>query len=415
MRKIIEAPQRILFMLGFLAYLTFGYVPFAGADDVEGARGTGNTGANTLEPDYEANVAELEPNANPLLQLSKRMNKENCIQYKFSWFEKNPAARFDAINNGAGYTSGNTALVVDNGAQWHPDDVIKVTRTGENMRVVSIATNTVTVVRGIGSTAAALLDNDELLAIGSAAQQGALSKPAHSNNLTEVFNYTQIFRRPVESTGTRMSSKDRTTPADWDRVLNEEGREYAKDIEYAAMFGHPAVDLTGAQPRSFTGGFEHYATQNVSDVGGTMTEAELFASLRAPFRYSIGSTKLALAAMLPVDIVNAYPRGKLELIQADNDKTYGLELQQLVTPHGRLNFVTHPLMEGGVYANQIWVVDVPSIGYRYLHGSNGSRETGVRENIQARDADGRKDEYLGEVGFVIKNPLKHGRVVNITG
>lgn len=407
MRTFIEG-------LRFLLYLAFGYVPFAGADDVEGARGTANTGTNVLEPDYEANVAELEPNANPLLQLSKRMNKENSIQVKFNWFEKNPAARFDAINNGAGYTSGNTALVVDNGAQWHADDIIRVTRTGENLRVVSVATNTVTVIRAIGSTAAALLDNDELLSIGSAAQQGALSNTPHSNNLTEVFNYTQIFRRSVESTGTRMSSKDRTTPADWDRVLNEEGREYAKSIEYSAMFGHPALDTSGAQPRSYTGGWEHYCTQNASDVGGTMTEAELFASLRAPFRYTIGSTKLALAAMLPVDIVNAFPRGKLELIQADNDSTYGLKLQQLVTPHGMLNFVTHPLMEGSVYANQIWIVDVPSLGYRYLHGANGSRETGVRENIQARDLDGRRDEYLGECGFVFKNPLKHGKILNIT-
>jgi len=87
---------------------------------------------------------------------------------------------------------------------------------------------------------------------------------------------------------------------------------------------------------------------------------------------------------------------------------------QIVSPHGNLNLVTHWLLEGTVFANQIWVADLANVGYRYLHGDNGSRDTKVRQEIQAPGADSRKDEYLTECGFKFAQPLTHGKLINIT-
>lgn len=404
--------------IGERLYLSTAYVPYAGADDIEGARGTGNVAANLLETDFATTVLELDANKMPLLVLTARLNKESCKVPKFTWFENAPDPRFDAINNGSNYTSTATSLVVDNGAYFHADDIVLNSRTNETFRVTSVSTNTLTVVRGVGTTAVAMLDNDELIIISSAAQEGAADKAARSQNPDEVYNYTQIFRKPVDETGTKESSADRTSPSDWDRVLNEQGIEHGKDIEYQALLGHPSLDTSGSHPRRTTGGFNHYCTQNVTDVGGTMTEAEFFDALRNPFRYTPQGTKLALCAAKPVDIINAYPRSKLQVIQGNGEngtpQTYGLRMVQLITPHGLVNFVTHWLFEGNLLSQQIWVVDIPSTGYRYLHGAKGSRDTKLRENIQAPGVDGHKDEYLTECGFKFAQPLKHGKVIGIT-
>lgn len=390
-------------------------IPIAGAaaGTVEGQRGTDNIGANVLEVDYEDSVAELEPSSAPLTLLTNKLDKTQCDQPKYNWFEDQLDIRFDQVNNGAGYNSAATSIVVDNGAYWQADDLIYVPRTGETLRIITVvATNTLTVVRGVGSTAAALVDNDELINTSSAAQQGALDKPAKSSIPTEVFNYTQIFRRPIDITGTARSSKNRIKPADWYRQLNKKGIEHAKDMEYQAMFGHPSKDTSGSQPRTTTGGFLHYATQNVTDVGGTMTEAEFFAALSPMFRYG-SKVKAAFAARVPVDILHTFPRSKLFIDQSE--KTFGIEVTEVVTPHGTVKFMTHWLLEGQEFSKHIWLVDLANVGSRYLHGDDGSRDTKVRQEIQPPGQDGRKDEYMTECGYEFRQPLTHGRIINITG
>lgn len=387
------------------------YVPIAGGTTVAGTRTTGNILDSIMEPDFADMIAELEPSKNPLTVLTRRADKQNVINSKYTWWEDQLQARFDAVNNGAGYASGAASIVVDNGAYWAADDIAYVTRTGETMRITAVSTNTLTVVRGVGSTAAALVDNDELIRTGSAAQENALDKPARSDNPVEVYNQTQIFRTPVDESGTARSTANRPSSNDWNRQLNHAGIEHYKDIEYAGLLGNRSKDTSGSAPRTTTGGFLYYANQNVTDVGGAMTEAEWFDALRPMFRYGSG-TKLAMAAALPVDVVSAYPRSKLVIVQSE--ETFGIRVQQVNSPHGTVNFVTHWLLEGTKFGNQIWIADMANIGYRYLHGDDGSRDTHVRPDIQAPGQDGRKDEFLTECGFVVKQPLTHGRVSNIT-
>src|SRR5947207_6921162 len=117
-------------------------------------RGTGNVLSSTLKLDFANQILDLEPSSMPLLVFTKNINKERAINPDFSWFEDGGLPRFDRINNGAGYNNSATSLVVDNGAYFQADDQIYFSRTGEVARVTAVATNTLTVVRGIGSGAA---------------------------------------------------------------------------------------------------------------------------------------------------------------------------------------------------------------------------------------------------------------------
>ncbi len=85
----------------------------------------------------------LDPNEAPLCVLSRRLAKRAAINPEFSWQEDDLEPRFDQINNGAGYTNVATSLVVDNGAYFAQHFHVLVTRTGEVMRVDSVAANTI--------------------------------------------------------------------------------------------------------------------------------------------------------------------------------------------------------------------------------------------------------------------------------
>jgi hypothetical protein len=377
-----------------------------------GSRGTATILADQREIDMSDRITELEPDAAPLTVFSKRLNKRRTVNPKFEWLENDLEPRFDRINNGAGYASGATSIVVDNGGYFNAQDIVYVSRTGEAVRVTAVATNTLTVVRGVGSTAAALVDNDELIIIGSAAREGDTSKTPVSHNPTKVTGYTQIFRTPFELTETLRHSANAVKPHDWTLSANHAGVEHMKDIEYAFLFGHPSETIPGGEhPRRTTGGFYHYATLNETLAGGSLTETEFFAGLRDVFRYG-SKVKLGIASRLAVDVLNSFPRGKLETVQSE--KTYGVRVMRYISPHGDLNIVTHNLLEGDEFGGHIAIVDLDNVAYRYLAGENGSRDTRLLTNRQAPDADTRKDEYLSEVGLQLAVPKTHGSITGIT-
>lgn len=388
---------------------------FAGGETIPataGQRSSTNIATNTLELDMRQGILELEPDSSPLLILSKKAESQAAINPKFTWWEDQLNARFDKATEEVEAAA--TKVKVGTSTLWAADDLAYNTRTGETVRVTSVEGEKIVIVRGIGSTAAKIKVEDELIRVGSAAQEGANDKAARSKNPAEVANYTQIFREPVDATATQLATKSRTMPRDWNRQMNHAGIEHAKDIEYHAMLGHPSVDLTSTNARRTTGGFNHFATQNITDVGGEMTESEFWNGLTPAFRYG-SRVKLGVCSSTASSIITTYPRSKVIVTQPDPELTYGIHMVQMITPHGKiLNIVTHWLMEGVELSKQIWVIDLANTGYRYLNGEEGNRDTHIRHEIQSPGADGKKDEYLTECGFVYGQALTHGKLVNIT-
>jgi hypothetical protein len=377
---------------------------------VSGQRGTLDGNQDNRKIDMADKILLLEPDAAPLTVVTKNIQKKGTGNPKFQWQEDELDPRFDQVNNGAGYASGITAIVVDNGAYFEAQNLVYVPRTAETMRVTAVVGNTLTVVRGVGSTAAALVDNDPLLITSTAQPEGDASRPARSRNQTTVYNYTQIFRTPWDATETARHSEYEADD-DWDYQALKHGIEHKKSIEYALMVGARSEESSSGQARRTTGGFRSFVTTNATDAGGALTEAEFFTALRPCFRYG-AKEKWGFASQLAVDVLNTFPRGKLEVQQGE--KTFGLRIFQYISPHGTLNLVTHYLLEGTTLGGQIWVMDSDVVKYRYLVNKRGARDTTLNKEIQANDVDGRKDEYLTECGLELGSELRHGYIYGIT-
>lgn len=383
--------------------------------DVTGSRGTGNISQSIRQIDMAKEILELEPNSYPLTVLMGMLNSEVTVNPEFSWQENKPKARFDAINNGAGYNNSATSVVVDDGTKFAQHDLIKVTRTGEIIRVSGVSTNTLTVVRGVGGGAQAIVDNEELLLIGGAQPEGDTSRPARSTNPTKITNYTQIHKTSFESTRTLRQSKTMTKPTDWARSSAIAGIEHAKDWEYIFWHGKASEDLSGSQPRRTTAGVLNLISTNVFDAGGTLTEAEFFSFFSPLFRYGNQSTKTLFASRLLVDVLNGFPRGKLEVVQSDNDGTFGLNVMKYRSPHGTLNVLTHNLFEGAKYGGFGAVLDLSLVKKRYLSNEEGSSDTHIEDDIGNKDVDGMKSQYLTEAGCQCGQDPAHGQIQNVTG
>jgi hypothetical protein len=385
---------------------------------IVGARTTGGIYQAIRKTDMSDTVMELEPNAAPLTVLSNRMGKEPTVNPEFSWVEDDLEPRFTAVNFGAGYDDDDTSIVVDNGNYAYAGAEVKNTATGENMRVTAVSTNTWTVVRGIGGGAAAITDNDEILVMGNMLHEGSDPPAARTANPTKTTNYTQIVRTTWELTETLRHSDTFVRPTDWARQANHKGIEHQKSWEYIHLFGAPYENLTGGpngEPIRASGGALHYITTNIFDSVGTLSEDEFFGFFSPAFRYGNKDTKILLASRTFVDVVNGFPRGKLQVIQSDNTTAYGVAVTDYISPHGRMKVVTHNLLEGAQYGGSALLLDMSQIKARPLSNSEGSRDTHINENIQPNGRDTRMDEYLTERGLQFGLEKTHAYIEGVTG
>lgn len=377
---------------------------------VNGVRDTNNILAAKMKIDMAEKIALLQPSATPLTVFTKRAKGATVAAKnpKYSWMEDDLGARWDAINNGAGYANNATSIIVDNGDYFSAGDQVKVPRTGEVMLVTAVATNTLTVTRGFGVTAAAaLVDNDPIVIIGNVNEEGSGTRTLKSTLEVEVFNYTQIFKTPFGVTNTQ-NSTDMFGGQDLSYQQKKKGIEHMVDMERAFMFGEKKLDTSGSHPKRATGGLLSFLNQNNYDASGALTQSEFDQNVaELAFRYG-SSEKLMLCSARVLSVINGWATGKLQIQQGED--TFGLSVTKYVTPFGVLNLVYHPLLEGAVYGGYGVILDVENIKNRPLQG----RDTKLETNIQANDEDQRKDQYLTEAGLQVSLPKTHAVVTGVT-
>lgn len=379
---------------------------------IAGPRGTGNVEPTTKKPDWGDKILLLQPDAAPLTVISKRARKSPTINPDYNWAEDDLDVRFAATSTT--YTNSATSIVVASGqgVYFAQHDLVKVPRTGEVFRVTAVSTDTLTVVRGLGSSAAAMNSGEELLILGSAQPEGDTSKPAKSSTEVTAINYCQIFKRSVEATETWRHSDTVFNQSDWDYQRGKQGIEHLKDIEEAFLFGKPSKDTSGSQPRRSTGGVTHFVQTNAVDAGGALTESEFWGAFPSVFRYG-SRNKWAFASGLAAGVLNGFPLSKV-VVNDNGTGTYGVSTLRFQSVHGTLNLVTHYLLEGETYGGYILILDMDNVKYRYLSNAAGSRDSHVQENIQAPDEDTRKDQWLAEVGIQVEQEKTHGYIYGIT-
>jgi hypothetical protein len=383
---------------------------------VSGARNTGNVLAAQRVIDMASEISLLEPDAAPLTVVTKRLSSKAASDPKFSWLEDARNSDFATVNGDQASTI--TSLVVTDSSGVPAESLVQVPRTGEIMFVSAVPDSThLTVSRGYsGTTAAAVVDTDPLYLLGVAEDEGSTSQTAMTANPTQVDNYTQIFKKSVEASGSWLSSSNITSTHDWPYQQKKVGIDHLVDIERTFLFGGPSTQSGTDGPRRTTGGVLHYATQNNTAAGGTLSETAWETWLRTLFRYG-GTKKTVFASPLVISVLNAYSSAKL--VTSVGDTSYGVHVMNMMSPHGEVTLVKHNLLQGAIYGGYAIAVDFSNgnLAYRFLNGSGpgGSRDTKLYTNRQTPDRDGLKDEWITECGLQIMQPKLHGVLTGVTG
>lgn len=385
------------------------------ATNIRVRESTENIPAGRRIRDVSDTIQYLDPNENPFVLLSKAASKRTATNSKFEWLEKELPDKIGTINGAQ--TNVDTAIEVTagQGARAFVGDLVQNLRTFEVFRVTAIATDTWTVVRGVGTVVGTAMNNlDDWLIIGNANAEGGTLGTERSVQETIPFNYTQIFRQPFGTTGTEAASNN-YGGKDKPRLMKENGVYHMMDLERAFLFGQRNIDTgSTANPIRYTGGAFYWVTTNVQDAGGVLSEPELETFCQTVFNATgSGMTRTLFAAGTVVSVIDQLAAGRLNMVPSD--QTFGIAVKQFQTAHGVLNIIKHRLLVSGTsgsgYAGYALAVDPKKLRYVPLQ----TRDTTHREDVGTPGDDGWTDEYLTEAGFEWDNEKAHGYLKNVTG
>src|SRR5262245_15942408 len=203
-------------------------------------------------PDMADRIRVLDPDESQFSTMTDRASTRQAVREKVNWLEEED---FPRTVTGDAQTAGATTinLGAGQGKLVAPNDLLRNMRTGEGIRIVGVATDALTVQRGIGWPAAAATNaGDVYLVVADAQPQGSDFPAARYLARVLGFNYTQITRTPWVFTGTTTA------------IELYGGREPAKEAKRQARIHKrkwEAIGFFGA--RSFVGS----STTPTSDAG----------------------------------------------------------------------------------------------------------------------------------------------------
>ena len=370
----------------------------------------GDLSINTarIKVDMSDIIDHLEPDSAVLTVITGDMPKRTSTQYKFDWQEDVKLGRTTAASATASTTA--TTITVDDGELVQDSALLLNTNSGEYFRVGASGggQDALTgITRGVGSTAALVAVGDEIKIISTAYSDNDVSGSPVASQVTTPYNYTQNIRESVSVSG-RLMDTDLYGGNELEYLHVTRGIDHAISKEQTFLFGvRNLATPSSAQPITYAGGMDEFITTNRHNLPGTIPSlVTVFDKAEADFRYG-SKKKLMICSRSVASNIQLLAQDSLRWMNGSED-TFGLKFGNLETFHGTYTIVVSDLLDGSSWAKRAFVIDLEAVQYV----AHQNRDTHLRLNIQERDRDGRKDEFLSDVGMVRRHEQKHAVWLN---
>lgn len=387
--------------------------PRAGATIQTGMRDVAGTLSQRVIADVADEIIYYEPKSAPLTAILKHIKRTmKATQPQFHWIEKDPLPR--SVQSSADYADPSATSIVlasGHGGRVGANYVLLNTRSRESMLVTVVSTDTLTVVRGLGTSTGTILTTDTIIITRAVFEEGSDVGSQKTTQERDNYNYCETIRRAFGFTG-RQQNTDLYGGKDPDTERKAQGVEHMKDIEAALLFGNrDSFTGAGGKQQTFTGGLEFFITSNVYDVAGTEPTLRAFMEFmevvmqegEGGVQFGSG-TKYFFCSNRWLTTFDGWKEQKLEMKPIDN--TLDLEVAEIVTSHGKIILVPEPLLDKMGHPDWGFVLDLNHLVYRFYQG----RDTKILEGRQGNGIDGYIEEYLTDFGLQIELEAAHGIV-----
>jgi len=289
-------------------------------------------------------------------------------------------------------------------------------KTGSDFELVSLSGATIVVA-----------EHDWLVVVGNAHGEGTYSPEPWADELKVVYNSTQIFKTPLEITGTLLQASLRGESSELARLRVLKGQEHKIQKERAFLFGQSAdgtaLDGTGTMAdthRTDGGGKKARTTYGIisaiNKYGNSSGDSQnKFTVSEASYSYSsfvddmekvfqyvpeagvkqafCGAGALGYWSKMAGNTGMAGNSGWTVNVSDMKRDALGFNYKTLETPHGILQLIPTPVLRGP-YNKTMLVIDDSNMFHAQY------RNQMYQTNIKTDNAyDGVKDQYMSDEGI----------------
>ena len=366
---------------------------------------------------FAGTILRRFPNGSaPLFAMSSMTGKSTAKASTHGYYTK--TMEFSRVVTSAAYVAGDTTIAVVSTAGIVPGMVLYNPTTGENIRVLTVASATsLTIARAFGRIAAgAIASGATLVAIGNAQVEGSARPTPRSLQTVYVSNFTQIFRNAWALTDTARASYAEMGYSNIAENKQDCMTFHSTDIESAILFGQAKMDTTGAQPLHSTQGIidaiKQYAPGNVTTAAATTSYDQLVTMLEGAFQYSTSlgesKTRALFGDQQAIKVLNAIGRKfPNDISVTQKESSFGMIFTEFRFYKGTVNMVEHPLLNGLATAPGLAVVmDLPALKLAYMEGRDTKNESyGVGgTNSEGAGIDAQGGSLTSELAVELINP-----------
>jgi len=370
--------------------------------------------------DMDEKIRVLKPDDTQFTTMTSRVSSRVATREKVNWLEEED---FPRVVTGDAQTNVSTALNLGagQGKIVAANDLLRNMRTGEGIRVVSVATDALVIARNVGNiTAVALNAGDSYLVVGDAQPQGSdFPSPRYLQRVLG-FNFTQITRTTWSFTGTDTAIElygGREPAKEAKRKAREHKRKW-EAIGFWGMRSFAAAVPPENEPRGTAGGALEFITTFKRDVNGPLTPDFFDLFLSDVFQYGT-EDKVLFAAPLVVASMSKWNRTGMgsQFMAPEGGKVHGVKVDAFISgAYGyrvpvivKKEFAEFPTTNKG-FGTYAFLLDMSYIERRPLR----DRDTKLYTEQQPKGKDVTSAEYMCEATYEYAHERAHGILFGCT-
>jgi hypothetical protein len=344
----------------------------------------------------------------PLMALLEKFKRKvRATSQKVESNEKDMGTPVTTLNGALDNSATTVNVAAGAGVMFDVNDILLI--DDEQFLVTARTTDALTVSRNFGSEgAAAHLDGAEIVKLSSAYAENATSGVGVAINPLMPFNITQIMRTPIDLSRTEMQTDRYGEPEGALKTRLKDAMILHMEAKERAFINGQLKDDTSAARRTCRGVLRYIQTHRES-MTGTFTKKK-FDSFMKDVMFNGGGNYFLFASGTLLEALNQEVLTNSNMNITPATKEWGLDITNYMSPFGKCKIVYHRVLSHileTVYGGCGMLINLDLLTEFYI------QKMIVKSNIQANDADGRKDEYLEECCPVLNNEANNGFIYGV--
>jgi len=384
--------------------------------------------AADLAVSMDEQVAMLDKDTSQFTTMLMKLSPSIARSFKEEWMEDELLPKNTALSASAASADTALSITTNEGSYAKVGDIVLIVQTGEHVRITTGGASAWTVVRAIGSVAAATAASGTgsggLMIVAGSASEGDTLPTALVTQKVADYNYVQRVRNSYRFTAT----------AEWTRFYSGNplayhrkkiGLEHKRELENICFKGVRSYTADGGNgaPRSTAGGVDFFVSA-ATDAAGTLDKGEFNDFLREAMEFGQRDRKVLFCAPIVSQVLSEFLADNWVRARPE-DNIWGVKVDAVIEPSfagGRIPVIVKGDWKryGEGTGNQIgsagFLIDMSQVELLKAPATKaGPRFATLYSKRQANDADETAEEFLSEFTLKVKTPRAHRMLTGVTG